>query len=215
MIIMDGLCDVKGCNKATYMGWRPLTERRGRQICEYHWCRHKDEKDSFDLYDEFGIKKKIAALKIKPENPSTAESKTNKQPIKKMAQALSRFLRGECANYDNHYQVCMLTHTKPPKTDRPCCVMEGKRCGYFEQAVLGPPDYSYRLPSYDYAKLFAQYADQTETEAKKVRQRRCDCGAPLTRRQRYCESCRKIRAKAANRERQRKHRFSNSLNVTL
>ena len=54
---MNGLCDVQGCNEATYLGWRPLTERRGRQICEFHWLRHKDEKDSFDLYDEFKFRR--------------------------------------------------------------------------------------------------------------------------------------------------------------
>jgi len=61
-----GSCDVSGCQRETYMGWRPLTESRGRQICEYHWRRHCDEKDSFDLFDEFkfrrplGIRKPIA-----------------------------------------------------------------------------------------------------------------------------------------------------------
>ncbi|HUW21024.1 MAG TPA: hypothetical protein VMW16_17125 [Sedimentisphaerales bacterium] len=54
---MDGICDVKGCNRATYMGWRPLTERLGRQICEYHWRRHLDKQDSFDLFDEFGFRR--------------------------------------------------------------------------------------------------------------------------------------------------------------
>jgi hypothetical protein len=54
---MDGLCDVKGCGRATYMGWRPLTERRGRQICEYHWNRHQDKQDSFDLFDEFKFRR--------------------------------------------------------------------------------------------------------------------------------------------------------------
>ena len=63
---MDGLCDVKGCSRATYMGWRPLTERLGREICEYHWNRHQDKQDSFDLFDEFkfrrpaGIRKPVA-----------------------------------------------------------------------------------------------------------------------------------------------------------
>jgi len=60
---MDGLCDVvrlgsylfvvqnsapqivEGCNRATYISWRPLTERRGRQICKYHWNRYKDKKE--------------------------------------------------------------------------------------------------------------------------------------------------------------------------
>jgi hypothetical protein len=56
---MDGICDVKGCNEATYLGWRPLTERHGRQICEYHWNRHKDETDSFDLYEAFKFRRPI------------------------------------------------------------------------------------------------------------------------------------------------------------
>jgi hypothetical protein len=54
---MNGLCDVQGCNRATYIGWRPLTERRGRQICEFHWRRHQDENDSFDLFDEFKFRR--------------------------------------------------------------------------------------------------------------------------------------------------------------
>ena len=41
---MYGLCDVNGCVEPTLMSWRPLTERRGRQICEFHWLRHSEEK---------------------------------------------------------------------------------------------------------------------------------------------------------------------------
>ena len=52
-----GLCDVSGCSGQTYLGWRPLTERLGRQICEHHWRRHKDEQDSFDLFDAFGFRR--------------------------------------------------------------------------------------------------------------------------------------------------------------
>jgi hypothetical protein len=55
--VMFGLCDVKKCSEPTFMGWRPLTEPRGRQICEYHWLRHWDEKDGFDLYDEFKFRR--------------------------------------------------------------------------------------------------------------------------------------------------------------
>jgi hypothetical protein len=56
---MDGYCDVKGCTEPTFMGWRPLTERLGRQICEYHWLRHKDPEDSFDLFDAFGFRRPL------------------------------------------------------------------------------------------------------------------------------------------------------------
>ena len=62
----NGLCDVKDCQDLPLLGWRPLTERIGRKICEQHWRRHRDEKDSFDLFDEFnfrrpeGIRKPVA-----------------------------------------------------------------------------------------------------------------------------------------------------------
>jgi hypothetical protein len=54
---MDGLCDVVGCSSLPLLGWQPLTGRRGRQICEYHWRRHLDKQDSFDLFDEFKFRR--------------------------------------------------------------------------------------------------------------------------------------------------------------
>ena len=120
---------------------------------------------------------------------------------------LTRFIKDECANYDKHYQTCVFADS--------CKVLNGKRCGYFERRVLGAPDYKYKLPGYDYSKLFAQYAEQTGMKKVKVKVRRCECGIPLRPRQRYCLRCAKIRARQANRERVRKHRLSNSLNVTV
>ena len=58
-------CDVTGCSGQTYMGWRPLTEPIGRQVCEYHWRRHKDAQDSFDLFEAFGFRMPERALKSK------------------------------------------------------------------------------------------------------------------------------------------------------
>ena len=60
---MDGFCDVKGCNEHTFMGWRPFTERRGRQICEKHFRRHDNKNDSFDLFDEFNFKRPVKIQK--------------------------------------------------------------------------------------------------------------------------------------------------------
>jgi hypothetical protein len=57
------LCDVKGCQGLPLLGWRPLTERRGRQIYQQHWRRHLDEKDSFDLFDEFGFRRPLGLPK--------------------------------------------------------------------------------------------------------------------------------------------------------
>ncbi len=60
---MDGLCDVPGCSGQTYLGWRPLTERMGRKVCERHWHRHRDEQDSFDLFEAFGFRRPAGLAK--------------------------------------------------------------------------------------------------------------------------------------------------------
>ena len=61
---MDGLCDVQECQGLPLLGWRPLTERIGRKICEQHWRRHRDETDSFDLFEEFKFKRPIGLHKL-------------------------------------------------------------------------------------------------------------------------------------------------------
>ena len=116
---------------------------------------------------------------------------------------LTRFLKDHCANYNKHYGQCVYDH--------PCKVLEGKQCGYFEKAVLGPPEYKHKLPGYDYAKLFAQYASQTGASSKKVTVRRCpDCQAVLRPRQRYCEDCSKKRLRKNAREHARRERLKNA-----
>ena len=109
---------------------------------------------------------------------------------------LIRFVKDECFNFNRHYQICV--------DNKPCKVLTGQRCGFFEQVVLGPADYKFRLPNYDYQKLFAQYADLTKTETIVVDQRRCTCGNPLKLRQRYCDDCARKRRKESNREYNRK-----------
>ena len=61
---MNGLCDVVGCSSLPLLGWRPLTERIGRKVCEHHWRRHQDKQDSFDLFDEFKFKRPLGFLKV-------------------------------------------------------------------------------------------------------------------------------------------------------
>jgi len=94
---------------------------------------------------------------------------------------ITTFLKDNCANYDRYYQSCLFADS--------CKVFDGQRCGYFERYVLGPPDYKFKLPGYDYAKLFAQYAELTKTKKQAVKVRRCDCGEPVGYRQRLCEKC--------------------------
>ena len=63
---MDGLCDVKDCRGLPLLGWRPLTERIGQKICEYHWRQHRDKQDSFDLFESFGFRRPPQAPKPVP-----------------------------------------------------------------------------------------------------------------------------------------------------
>jgi len=43
----DGICDVPGCSRETYMGWRPLKERMGQEVWGLDWNGHKA--GTFDL----------------------------------------------------------------------------------------------------------------------------------------------------------------------
>lgn len=120
--------------------------------------------------------------------------------VKIKEKTLTRFIKDNCANYDIHYQKCLFADS--------CRVMDGLRCGYFEKCVLGPADYKYRLPGYDYSKLFAQYANQTGTAPTKVKQRRCECGEPLQRGRRFCNVCNRKRRKESYRNSKRSKRMS-------
>lgn len=120
----------------------------------------------------------------------------------KTTTSLTTFIKDQCANYMEHYDNCVLD-------DEPCDVLCGKQCGYFERYVRGPADYPYRIPGYDYAKLFAEYAEITKTPVGKVAQRRCECGEPLTLRQRVCTKCRIQRRRESYRESKRLKRSGN------
>ena len=103
---------------------------------------------------------------------------------------LRSFVKNECANFDDHFGGCFFNN------DNKCSVLEGKRCGYFEQSVLGKPDYKYKLLNYDYGKLFEQYAainPRYLSKMAKVSARICVCGEPLLPRQRFCDNCKRRR----------------------
>ena len=122
------------------------------------------------------------------------------------ADYLKKFVKDLCCNYDRRYKVCI--------DGNPCKVLVGVQCGYFERAVLGSADYKYRLPGYDFQKLFALYAEHTKTKTQLVNQRVCDCGSSLRHRQRFCDKCSQKRRKDSNLRSQKKHRLSPSLSVS-
>ena len=113
-----------------------------------------------------------------------------------MKDTLTRFVKQECANFDRHHQTCI--------EGMPCKVLGGEWCGYFEKAVLGPPDYKFRLPNWNYAKLFGEYDDLTGRSSEVVTQRLCTCGENVKLRQRFCADCSEERRKTTNRKYNRK-----------
>jgi hypothetical protein len=125
--------------------------------------------------------------------------------MKKQA-VLTRFIKNGCSNFNGHYQTCL--------DGRRCLVLNGERCGYFEKFVLGPPDYKYRLPGYDYQRLFAQYAECTGAQKQKVKVKRCgDCGTIIEWHQKFCKRCKKNHRLKTRREYQRKFRLQQKISA--
>lgn len=105
-----------------------------------------------------------------------------------------------CANYDHRDGGCLLSNN--------CAVLTGKRCGYFERAVLptsaeiGQRDHVYRL----YEQAVSVIIDRYKMRRKTGDVRPCpDCGTALRPRQRYCDTCAGKRKRVASRQRQRRH----------
>jgi len=99
-----------------------------------------------------------------------------------------------CANYDHHYGGCIFNDT--------CLVQEGRRCGYFEKAVL-PVASELGLQN-----IYEAYEKQTGAGMLKRSQARIcpDCGEPLRPRQKFCDDCTRKRRQKTKRENQRKFR---------
>lgn len=124
---------------------------------------------------------------------------------------LIRFLKGDhdnnvpgCANYDHRYGGCLLGSE--------CKVEAGKRCRYFEKAVL-PAAVGLGIGAM-VNDAYASKVGLTSFCSKSVKDvRRCSCGDVLKPRQRYCDKCSRERRRQAYRESQRKTRLSKRLSV--
>lgn len=112
-----------------------------------------------------------------------------------------------CANYDLHYGGCLFEDT--------CKVQDGKRCSYFERAVL-PTAADVGLNDAIYSQYEQQVGIARYGLLKRGQVRRCpDCGDEVGPRQRYCLNCSKRRRRQSyrrTREKQRLMRNTNNVN---
>lgn len=100
-----------------------------------------------------------------------------------------------CANYDHHYGGCLFGAT--------CLIEKGKRCGYFEKAVLPTA-----ADIGQTERIYSLYEKQCKVSGLLCRpqQRLCpDCGTGLKPRQKLCDKCKKKHRQKTNRENQRKY----------
>jgi hypothetical protein len=86
----------------------------------------------------------------------------------------------------------------------------GNRCAYFEEVVL--PLAERRLPKnqtrlkIQMQKARETYLIQNELMSKKKKERFCECGKPIEKRQRYCSSCTAEKRRETKRKAQDKWR---------
>ena len=50
----DNCCDVPSCIREVLLGWGSYGVKK--KICKYHFKRHCNENDEFNLFDTFGVK---------------------------------------------------------------------------------------------------------------------------------------------------------------
>lgn len=135
----------------------------------------------------------------------------------KIKAGLKGFTKKWCANITDSGN-CLLCQTACKNRDCTFCtddkygqckILQGKPCLYFERHVLGPPNYRYPLPHYDYQKLFDQYGELNKRfKTVDVTIRLCDCGEPLLPRRRLCDKCQIASRRQSYRESQRLKRTS-------
>lgn len=95
---------------------------------------------------------------------------------------LKKYVRQECANYQSHYDICIIN-------EKPCLLSENKRCPYFEKVIF---------PIAAQQGVLNKVRIWYEMKEKSVRS--CpDCGAELAYRKRYCNRCSKKRKRTTQR----------------
>lgn len=104
-----------------------------------------------------------------------------------------------CASYDNG--ECLFSDS--------CDVLSGRRCKYFEAAVL--PTAADIGQADNIAEQYKKQVGGIESGFDPIEgggNRRCDCGQPLVKGKQLCPKCRKKRRRESNRQSIRRYRGS-------
>jgi hypothetical protein len=145
-------CDVTGCTGQNYMGWRPLPERMGRKICEPHWRRHKDQQDSFDLFEAFGFERPVLPKKAQRKKVARCGCGAERKPSHRFCAA--------CAAKRERQRKKQAYHDRKKRTVEPVVektTLRCKQCG------------SARLPGHSYCRICA---DRRKKQSNRERRRR-------------------------------------------
>ena len=118
-----------------------------------------------------------------------------------------QLVEAECANFVRSGRPAFNGCILPPEgvAEGACLVRDGKRCRYFEAALLP-------LGEKDDIAEAARYRAAADTYrtahglAGAGERRHCECGAPIQKRRRMCEACRALRRRETRRHAQRKWR---------
>jgi hypothetical protein len=117
---------------------------------------------------------------------------------------LMQFIGGECANHRDDGSCLgmpvLLTKDSKMFPAAKCRVAEKKRCAYFEKCVLPLATQRGEPP------VLRQYGQLAATPELATSIRYCDCGAPMSKTARMCESCRLRNRRKTFRESANKHR---------
>lgn len=117
---------------------------------------------------------------------------------------LSNFVRSECANYRNG--GCAMNKNGCPVLKNERCAVEAKSViptdnvgDYFAVAVA--PVYVHKPEFTDAAIEYGRILNRSpDAKTIKVNERNCECGAPLGKRQRCCDECKKKRLNLSKRK---------------
>jgi len=115
---------------------------------------------------------------------------------------LASFVKQECCNFFTNQCLGVDVHSKRFRNQGNCYITDRKPCDYFVRVLLL---LSKQKGCCD--KIFSEYQN-IDLAIKKDKVRQCECGRELSKRERFCKSCRKKRRQKTNRENVRKYRGS-------